>query len=348
MNDLQLEEFVEFGQDAGCGNLLGVQPYLVPADYAAPERLYDKLDAYLSAAAQRGWLNEKTVAVFPEYTGAWLAAAGEKPGIYRAGSLNAAMRALALAHPFRLGWGLLLSSAEKDRSAAALFRALAGRMARLYQKVFSALAKRRRVTLVAGSTVLPRPCVRQGRLTTRAGPLYNVSAVFRPDGSLYPQLVRKVYPVSAELPFIHPGCVEDIPVFDTPAGRLGVLVCADSWYPQPYRQLASLGVELVVVPSFIPEGDAWERPWQGYSGAAMPPGVDPGDAGSLTEGQAWRAHALAGRLASSGARCGLNVFLRGRLWDMPTSGRSVLVQDGETFEATRDHAALLNLWLAQR
>lgn len=29
--------------------------------------------------------------------------------------------------------------------------------------------------------------------------------------------------------------MDDIPVFDTPVGKLGVLVCADSWYPEAYK-----------------------------------------------------------------------------------------------------------------
>ena len=65
-----------------------------------------------------------------------------------------------------------------------------------------------------------------------------------------------------------------------------------------------------------------------------------------TEGEAWRKYALAGRLAQSGARHGLNVFLRGSLWDMKAdSGTAIAVREGEVREAGRAGGALLNLWL---
>jgi len=66
---------------------------------------------------------------------------------------------------------------------------------------------------------------------------------------------------------------------------------------------------------------------------------------ALTEGQAWRKHALARRIARSGARHGINVFLRGALWDLGSDGLSLMVSDGVATETGADGAALLNLWL---
>jgi predicted amidohydrolase len=42
-----------------------------------------------------------------------------------------------------------------------------------------------------------------------------------------------------------------INVVDTPAGRLGVLIGSDSWYPDNYRQLDEQGAQLVAVPAFV-------------------------------------------------------------------------------------------------
>jgi hypothetical protein len=178
------------------------------------------------------------------------------------------------------------------------------------------------------------------------GPLYNVAAVYCPDGQAHATLVRKAFPISIELPFTTPAPVAELPAFDTPAGRLGVLICADSWYPAAYERLRAHGVELIAVPSDGVTKEAWEGLWRGYDGAPAPADVDPTDVGVLTEAQAWRKYALAGRITQAGARCGINVFLRGELWDLGAHGGCATIVDGATaIEGRGGGAALLNLWL---
>ena len=336
------------GRDQGAGNLLAVQPFMVPADYSSPERFRTKLDAYLAAASSRGLLNEKTVAVFPEYLGTWLAAVGEKASVYRSGSVRSALRIVAFTHPLDYTRALL-TSRERDRAKAALFRMKAPTMAAAYQDAFARLAARWRITIVAGSIVLPSPRVEAGRLVTDDGSLQNVSAVFRPDGGIEEALVRKAYPIEEEKGFVAACPPSGLPVFVTPAGRVGVLICADSWHPESYRALRAKKVELLVVPSYLADDDCWNRPWRGYDGAPAPSDVDAADVGRITEGQAWSRYALLGRFASSGARAGVNVFLRGALWDLGDDGRSVLVSgegEGKATEGSRrDGPAILNQWV---
>jgi predicted amidohydrolase len=255
------------------------------------------------------------------------------------------MRPLIRRHLFGLAraW---LSAREPDRIAASLFRVKAPAMARAYQAVFSSLARQYAVTLVGGSIVLPAPQVRDGQVLAGAGPLYNVSAVFGPDGRAAPRLARKVVPTTAEQPFTAPAPVAELPIFETPAGRLGVLICADSWYPAPYQRLQAQAVELVAVPSSITSAGLWDKPWGGYDGAARPADVDPADVGRLTEGQAWRKYALAGRLGSSGAAHGVNVFLHSALWDLSGDcGQALAVSRGQVLQSSGAGAALLNVWL---
>ena len=336
---------LESGHDADRGNLLGIQPWMTTADYVSRETFYDKLAEYLDVARSKGWLNARTVAVFPEYVGTWLVIAGEGQGVARASTLNRAMVRLALRHGVKFV-RFLFSARERDRVAASLFGMQASRTASAYQAVFSRLARTYGVTVVAGSTVLPSPQVHDGCVVAGEGPLQGVSAVFGPDGRAYPDLVRKAYPIGTELPFLKPASPEDLPVFDTPAGRLGVLICADSWYPPPYARLKSQGVELLAVPSYVTHDGAWDTAWRGYDGFSAPADVDKGDIGKLTEGQAWRTYALEGRILESGARAGINVFLRGRLWDLGADGRSLMVATGrEPVQAGSCGEALFNLWL---
>lgn len=349
MNDVRPVQIVTSGQDSGHGNLLGIQPWMMPADYATADTVYTALAGYLARARREGWLNAKTIVVWPENLGTWLVTTGGPDAVRDAQRLSDAMRALALRQPFRLLREFLRSS-EQDRLTAALLRLNADAVAHRYTVLFSQLARDYQVTMVAGSVLLPEPRVQDGRVTAGRGPLANVSAVFRPDGTAYPDLVRKAHPVGTELAFLAPGHVRDLPVFQTRAGRLGVLICADSWYPETYAHLRSKSVELLAVPSHVGKPGAWESPWLGYSGMVqadnMPQDVDLADVGRLTERQAWRAYALAGRIAQSGASAGINVFLGGKLWDLGAEGQSMAVLDGQSpVEVERDTPALLNLWL---
>ncbi|MDX1437523.1 MAG: nitrilase-related carbon-nitrogen hydrolase, partial [Anaerolineales bacterium] len=233
---IDLEDLTNIGEDCGQGNLLGIQPYMTPWDYASPEAFYGKLDGYMSVAANQGWLNRKTIAIFPEYIGTWLVALDMDEAVYNASTLAAGMRGALLRTAPRLL--ITLPRAKgRDRVRDAIFRMKAERISAVFENTFSRLARLYGSTIVAGSLVLPEPVVREGHLLSGAGPLQNVSAVFRPDGSLHRELVRKVHVVADEAPFTGAGAARALPVYDTPAGRLAVLICADSWYPACYEAL---------------------------------------------------------------------------------------------------------------
>jgi len=296
------------------------------------------------AAAGRGWLNPRTIAVLPEHLGTWLVTAGEPDSVYSAKRVSDAMRPIVLRHllPF---FNALLTSGAKDRVTASLFQAKGQAMAGIYQAVFARLAMEYGVTIAPGSILLPEPSVVGGAIRAGDGPLYNCAFVFRPDGSVEPQVVRKFAPIESELLFTEPGGLADLPVFDTPAGRLGILICADAWHPEPYARLREQGVDLLAVPSASP-AEIWEQAWGGYNGRPAPLDVDPADAGRITERQAWGKYALSGRISSAGARVGVNVFLYGDLWDLEFSGgRWRLIRGEENIEASRYSPALVNVWM---
>ncbi len=318
---------IAFGADRGRGMLLGVEPELGPACYRSVDAFAAALAAPLEEARAAGWLGPKTVAVYGEHVGTWLVALGESDAAILADRVAEASRRLALRHLPRFALALL-ASRSADRPAEAVFRMKAAAMAAAYQEAFGRLARACGVTVVAGSLVLPRPMVRAGRLAHGPGPLENVSAVFRPDGRLHEGLARKCFPVAEERSWLAAASAAALPVFETPAGRLGVLVCADSWYPACWARLRDLGAEIVAVPSHVLSDEAWRGAWRGYSGAPAPADVEAADVGAITEADAWLKYALAGRIASSRARVGMTTLLRGRFWDIETGGRSTVVRDG--------------------
>ena len=99
----------------------------------------------------------------------------------------------------------------------------------------------------------------------RAPGLYhNTAAVLERDGSLA-GIYRKMHipddPGYYEKFYFTPGDLGFTPI-DTSAGRLGVLVCWDQWYPEAARMMALAGAELLIYPTAIgydPNDPADER-----------------------------------------------------------------------------------------
>lgn len=76
--------------------------------------------------------------------------------------------------------------------------------------------------------------------------LYNSSVLIGPEGVI--GTFRKVHLWNEENLFFEPGDL-GFPVFHTPIGRLGMLICYDSWFPEAYRLCALQGADIVCVPT---------------------------------------------------------------------------------------------------
>ncbi|MBP5951685.1 carbon-nitrogen hydrolase family protein [Pseudomonas iridis] len=343
LSDLRIKLAVDQGTPADRGNLLGIQPELFPTDYQSPARLRRKLAAYLQQAQDQGLLNDKTVVVLPEHVGTWLMISGEKDELYQAPTLAEAMNWLAASNPllFARAW---LSAKGKDRLDDAHLRMKSRTMAKDYQALFGGLAREFHVTLVAGSIVLPEPSIRDGQLKPGSGALYNSSVVFGRDGAPLGQPQRQLHPVFSQRDVIQAN-EKTINVVDTPAGRLGVLIGSDSWYPDNYRKLDEQGAQLIAVPAQVFGQGAWNQPWRGYKSSSTPSSVSlkPGE---VSEGQAWHRLTLTAQPPSSHAVAGMSVFLRGQFWDKSGAGQSFLNSNGQQFaDGDARGARMLNIWL---
>lgn len=345
MPELYIREALEHGERGPRGNIVAIQPYMLATDYLSEGAFSLKVEGYLRAAAERGWLGERTLVALPEYLGTWLVALGEDSRVHRAGTVEEAVRGIVRAHPLAFARHWAAASAP-DRARHAVFALKAEVMAAVYQRTFSTLARTYGVTIVAGSILLPAPRLEGGRLLPGRGALQNVAPTYRPDGHAV-ALSRKTFPTAPEQPFVAGAPAADsLPVINAGPGRLGVLVCADSWYPEAYAALRAGRAKIVVVVSYCAPEGCWDHPWGGYSGAPAPADVDGADVGALTERQAWCKYALLGRIAASGAGVGVNVFLRGRLWDLGSAGGTMVHRYGETLLAPEvDGATLVNVWL---
>ena len=85
------------------------------------------------------------------------------------------------------------------------------------------------------------------------GKLYNTALVISPEGQIVAKY-RKMFPWLPYESGTTPGdqfCVFDIPG----AGRFGLLICYDMWFPETSRTLAWLGAEVILQPTLTPTSD---------------------------------------------------------------------------------------------
>lgn len=304
--------------------VIGIQPWMETYDYTNEDSFYRKLNYYFKIAKEKNLLVEPSIVVLPEYIGTWLVTLNEKKSIYEAKSINNAMTIMILSNLPEFLWNIIRSKGE-DKIKDAIFRMKAKEMANAYQNIFARLAKEYRTTIIAGSILLPSPEIINGKITIGNGKIENITAVFSPTGEIIPPLVRKIYTIQDEKSFVKNASIDILPTFSTPIGNMGILICADSWYPDVYKKFRENNVNMIVVPSYLAGNDTWKKPWNGYSGWAMPEDVDPKDILNLTEGEAWIKYSLIGRITLSKAKIGMNVFLRGNLWDLGSDGMSIVV-----------------------
>jgi N-carbamoylputrescine amidase len=88
-----------------------------------------------------------------------------------------------------------------------------------------------------------------GGLLEREGDLLHNSAVLLGPGVA--GRYRKTHLWDREKLLYEPG--RELPVFDTPLGRIGLLICYDAWFPEAVRTLALKGTQMICVPSNAPD-----------------------------------------------------------------------------------------------
>jgi Carbon-nitrogen hydrolase len=88
--------------------------------------------------------------------------------------------------------------------------------------------------------------------------VYNAALLFGPDGALLGR-VNKVSLTPSEISTLHlsAGKLEDVQVFATEAGRLGIAISLDAFTPEYLRYLDAKGAEIVV------QNDANDTAWAG-------------------------------------------------------------------------------------
>lgn len=345
--DLHLDSSFVINANVDKGNVIGINAYMEPSDYATKEHFYAKLDGYLQECKRQNWLTPKTVVVFPEYIGAWLVVEGEKKSIYTDTTIDKALTTFVTSNFFRYiaSWFMSPDSAM-DKIKHAVFAFKGNRMARIYSEVFSALAKKYSVTIIGGSILLQNPMVKKNKIIVKNGSLENITAVFNPDGSLQPTLTRKAFPIEDELPFVIRRKSSELPVYDLPIGKTAVMICADSWYPISYETIQQSGLTFIAVPAYTRSDHTMDSSWKGYSGSTPPTDVNTDDIGKITLQDAWLKYSMPARIQKTNIPFGMTISLRGKLWDLGSDGEWMIYNKGQVQSPKyREGASMICLWL---
>ena len=127
---------------------------------------------------------------------------------------------------------LLSFTAEKRPGVAA--RALAEYTPQ-YLDLFGELAIRYNVNIVGGS-----------QFAVEDDRLYNVSYLFRRDGTMERQSKLHITPAERKWWGVEPG--NGVRVFDTDRGKIAILICYDIEFPELARMVTSMGADIIMVP----------------------------------------------------------------------------------------------------
>ena len=85
-----------------------------------------------------------------------------------------------------------------------------------------------------------------GLLEREGSVVYNTAVLIGPDGMLEGKYRKVCLPREEIDGGVTPG--DSLPVFDTPFGRIGMMICWDSQFPEPARMLAMRGAEVIFMP----------------------------------------------------------------------------------------------------
>jgi len=76
--------------------------------------------------------------------------------------------------------------------------------------------------------------------------IFNTAALVDPDGKLAGKYRKSHLPIEEDVAGLSPG--SRIPVFDTPLGKIGIITCIESAFPEVMRTAVLKGAEIVLVP----------------------------------------------------------------------------------------------------
>jgi len=294
-------------------NVIGIEAHLETEDFASAVHLEIKLSSYLEVAREQDLLRANTLVLFPGHIGSGLLAVNQKSRVYNAGSIGSALTPIVSHDIFAVAKNYFIFEAP-DKILASTVRAKSKAAADTLFAVFSALAKKYKVTIVSGSGLLMTPGIYPDGLTYGHGPIFHTSFVFSPDGKPLVDAVRQVEPTPMELTVTEPSLAEFLPVFTSGETNYSVLIGADASRSDAADPLMAEKVSLILSPQFHERDDPLTFAF----------GPNPR------------------------FKWGMAVSMSGTGWGIEAQGRAALIVNGEPISVQNDDqiARIYNLWVS--
>lgn len=284
--------------------LVAVQMTLDLTDYWAREAFERKIRAQMEAVAAATDPQLPTLVVFPEDVGLMLVVQGLEKRLSGVDSIEQAIETVVRTHMVPLLWTRLI---RWKSWVQALLLHKNHLMAETYFETFAAAARDYQVYLVAGSAVLPPYRIEDGVVQWRRGPtqhrVYNTSYLFGPDGKVIGKQDKvELIELEREAALnLNAGTVDDLQVYDTPLGKIGIAICLDAFLPKVVDRLAELGAQILLQPSANP------GPWNEWQ---------------QTD---WLRSSHEKTAVDARFAYAINPMLNGPLWDIDFYGQSAIV-----------------------
>ncbi|PSK55958.1 hypothetical protein B9Z65_4836 [Elsinoe australis] len=124
-----------------------------------------------------------------------------------------------------------------------------------YLDKYRALAKECKISIVPGTIVELHTDDVHDRTGLAEGEregerLLNVAYFIGPDGEILGKYVKKNLWGAIERNHLTSSTHDPHPVFDTPIGKVGILVCWDLAFPEAFRELIARGAKTIIIPTF--------------------------------------------------------------------------------------------------
>ncbi|MVN88071.1 carbon-nitrogen hydrolase family protein [Deinococcus sp. HMF7620] len=216
---------------------------------------------------------------------------------------------------------------ERISPVRALQLADIDRNAALYLQTCRDLAREYGVYLCCGSAPMPRYEVRGGRLRRAPGILTNQTVLFDPQGELIgtADKVHLTPDEEADGVDLTPGRLEELRVFPTPAGDLGVAISLDAFRADVIARLEAQGCTVLLQP------DANGAPWTAKEG------LPPNPAHVRDQPVAWLESSWQVTATSSQIRYAVNPMVVGNLLDLTFDGQSAITGPAEEASAPQSY-----------
>ncbi|KAK5169651.1 uncharacterized protein LTR77_005628 [Saxophila tyrrhenica] len=120
---------------------------------------------------------------------------------------------------------------------------------RTYLKKYQDLAKECNINIVPGTIVELHD---EGTDNER---LLNVAYFIDNTGEIIGKYVKKNLWADIERRHLTSSSMDPHPVFDTPLGRVGLLICWDLAFPEAFREMVCQGAQIIIVPTFWTHSD---------------------------------------------------------------------------------------------